>query len=139
VGQVALMVAVGALAFGVHFDALSLAWLTAICLLGVLTFMGVGFVIACVIKTEDLITDVISAVNMPLVLLSEIFFPLEALPRPLAVVGEWLPSTEMVRLLRNVLLYGVTEPRDLAGGIAMLAGWAVVTFAVSLAVFDWEG
>lgn len=136
--QLTLMVIVGALVFGVAFDGSSLLWLALICSLGITTFMGVGFVLACLIRTEDLITDVISGVNMPLVLLSEIFFPLDALPRPLAWVGEVLPSTEMVRLLRAVILYGTTEPAALAGGVLTLAAWTLLTFAVSLAVFRWH-
>lgn len=137
-GQIALMLAVGAVAFDVTFDGVALGWTTVICVLGLLTFMGVGFALACVIRTEDLITDVISGVNMPLILLSEIFFPLTALPRPLAMIGEHLPSTEMVRLLRAVLLYGVRDAGPLLSGIGLLCVWVAATFAVSLAVFKWH-
>jgi ABC-2 type transport system permease protein len=136
--QVVVLVVIAATAFAAPFDALALAWSSVIVLLGLLTFMGAGFALACVITSEELIVDVISAVNLPLVLLSEIFFPLDALPRPLAVVGGMLPSTEMVRLLRQVLLYGVTDAAELGGGLGLLAFWAAVTFAVSLTVFRWH-
>lgn len=136
--QAALLVATAALLFGVPFDAAGLAWLALITLLGLLAFMGLGFALACVITAEDLVVDVISAVQLPLILLSELFFPLSALPRPLAALGEWLPSTAMVRLARDVLLYGQTELPALLPGLALLGAWAVVTFAASLLVFRWH-
>lgn len=136
--QAAILVAVARLGFGLPLSAASLAWLLLASALGTLTFMGVGFVLACLIRTEDLMADIIGAVNLPLVLLSEIFFPLDALPRPLAAFGAALPSTEMVRLCREVLLYGVTDPSALAQRLGVLALWAAVTFAVSLLVFRWH-
>lgn len=135
--QAALLVGAAWL-FGVPFTAASLAWCFAVVLLGLLTFMGLGFALACVIRSEDLVVDVISGLNFPLILLSEIFFPLATLPRPLAIVGEWLPSTEMVRLARAVLLYGETDVAVLAPGLGLLALWAGVSFAGSLVVFRWH-
>lgn len=135
--QAALLVGAAWL-FGVPFTATSLALLLVILLLGLLAFMGLGFVLACVIRGEDLVVDVISGINFPLILLSEIFFPLATLPRPLALVGEWLPSTEMVRLARAVLLYGEADPGALASGLALLGAWALASFALSLAVFRWH-
>lgn len=136
--QVVLMMLAGVLVFGLRFDGPALAWLAVVAALGTLTFMGAGFALTCAIKSEELITDVINAINMPLVFLSEIFFPLDALPRPLAWVGEMLPSTQMVRLMRSVLLYGVADPAPLASGVALLAGWTVATFALSLWLFSWR-
>ncbi len=136
--QVALLVAAACLGFGMRCDLVAAGWLLLITTLGLLAFMGVGFALACVIKSEDLVVDVISAVNLPLVLLSEIFFPLGSLPRPLAVVGELLPSTEMVRLSRAVLLYGETSPSALAGGLGGLALWSGASFRLSLLLFKWH-
>ncbi|WP_437581397.1 ABC transporter permease [Sorangium sp. So ce887] len=137
-GQIALVAAAGALLFDVPFTAVSALWVALVSLLGLLAFMGVGFVLACVLRTEDLVVDIVSAVNLPLVFLSEIFFPLDALPRPLAALGAILPSTHMVQLTREILLFGATDPGQLAGGIAVLAGWTVATFALSLRLFRWH-
>ncbi|WP_437493537.1 ABC transporter permease [Sorangium sp. So ce1014] len=137
-GQIALVAAAGALLFDVPFTAVSALWVALVSLLGLLAFMGIGFVLACVLRTEDLVVDIVSAVNLPLVFLSEIFFPLDALPRPLAALGALLPSTHMVQLTREILLFGATDPGQLAGGIAVLAGWTVATFALSLRLFRWH-
>jgi ABC-2 type transport system permease protein len=137
-GQVALLVLAAGLLFGAPFTLTGLLWLLPITLLGLLAFMGLGFALACVITAEDLVVDIISGVQLPLILGSEVFFPLAALPRPLAALGEWLPSTEMVRLLRAVLLYGETDPAAILPGLAFLAGWTVLTFAASLLLFRWH-
>ncbi|WP_437818216.1 hypothetical protein [Sorangium sp. So ce1078] len=76
--------------------------------------------------------------NLPLVFLSEIFFPLSALPGPLAALGALLPSTQMVRLIRETLLFGATDPWQLSGGLLLLAGWTFATFALSLWRFRWH-
>ncbi|WP_428268326.1 ABC transporter permease [Haliangium sp.] len=135
--QVAIMVAVAVLVFGVRVHAASAAWLAVITVLGLFTFMGVGFALACLIRTADVVVDVINAVSLPLVLLSELFFPLKALPGPLAALGGALPSTEMVRLTRAVLLYEVHDAAALGPGLAVLALWAGLCFGASLWVFRW--
>jgi ABC-2 type transport system permease protein len=43
-----------------------------------------------------------------------------------------------VRLLRSVMLYGVSDLASLAPGLALMMGWGVVTFAISLWVFKWH-
>ncbi len=136
--QVVLLVLAAWMGFGMRAEIVALAWLLLITTLGLLAFMGIGFALACAIKSEDLVVDVISAVNLPLVLLSEIFFPLGSLPRPLAAVGELLPSTEMVRLSRAVLLYGETGAAPLASGLVGLAIWSIASFGLSLALFKWH-
>ena len=64
-GQLGLMTLVGAVVFGLSFSSLRLVWFAAICGLGLAVFMGIGFILACLIRTEDLVVDIISAVNMP--------------------------------------------------------------------------
>jgi ABC-2 type transport system permease protein len=135
--QAVILVAVAVVAFGLPTSIAALAWLSVVTLLGLLTFMGVGFALACLVRTEDIVVDIINAINIPLVLLSEIFFPLDALPRPLAVVGGMLPSTVMVRLVREVLLYGGTGSATVPG-LGVLALWAAATFAASMMVFRWH-
>ncbi len=137
--QIALMVLAGAVVFDVSFSVSSALATISVGFCGLLAFMGIGFVLACVIRTESLVVDLVSAVNVPFVFLSEIFFPLDALPRPLAVLGEMLPSTAMVRLTRSVVLYGGVDGASLAAGLGLIAVWTVLSFAVGLKLFRWHG
>ncbi|MDC3955720.1 ABC transporter permease [Polyangium jinanense] len=136
--QVVLLVGAARLFFDLPLTLVSFGWLLVISMLGVITFLGAGFALATAIDNAELLVDVISAINMPIVFLSEMFFPLESLPRFLSTVGALLPSTEMVRLSRAVLLYGVTDVSSLAGGLGMMALWAAATFGISLASFKWH-
>ncbi|MDI1476684.1 ABC transporter permease [Polyangium sp. y55x31] len=136
--QVVLLVGAARLFFDLPLTLVSFGWLLVISMLGVIAFLGAGFALAAAIDNAELLVDVISAINMPIVFLSEMFFPLESLPRFLSTVGAWLPSTEMVRLSRAVLLYGVTDLSSLAGGLGMLAMWAAATFTISVLTFKWH-
>ncbi len=137
--QVALLFVTAYLAFGVPFSLPAVFFVLATVTTGLLAFMGIGFVLACLIKTDDLVVDLISAVNLPLVFLSEIFFPLDALPRVLARIGEYLPSTQMVRLLRAVLLYGAEGGQAFGLEFLVMGAWVLASFALSLRLFRWHG
>lgn len=126
------------LVFGLPITPLGFAWLLALTALGLVTFMGAGFALACVIKEETNMADVINSISGPLVLLSEVFFSAEELPGPLPYVSAALPSTQLVRLLRMVLLEGETHAAALAPGLGAMAVWCGLTFAVSLMVFRWN-
>jgi ABC-type multidrug transport system permease subunit len=134
-----LLMAVGAhLCFGLPLAPAALAWLLALTTLGVLTFMGAGFALACVVKVETSMQDVINSISGPLVLLSEVFFSADELPGPLPAVAAVLPSTQLVRLIRAVLLQGEARAGALLPGIGVVGAWLVATFLVSLAVFRWN-
>ena len=49
-----------------------------------------------------------------------------------------LPSTQLVRLSRAVLLQGETQPGALLPGIAIMAVWLLATFVTSRLVFRWN-
>jgi ABC-2 type transport system permease protein len=136
--QVALLVLTMALGLYMPMSVSATLWTFAICALALLTFLGLGFTLACVIRTESLVVDLISAVSFPLILLSEMFFPLRSLPVPLAAIGAALPSTQTVRLLRSVLLYENTELSSLAPGLSVLFVWTALSFALSLKAFRWH-
>jgi ABC-type multidrug transport system permease subunit len=136
--QIAVLVIAARLVFGLPLTLASVAWLFVFTLLGLLTFMAIGFSLAVVVKTESVMIDVINAVTVPLVLFSEIFFPADELPGPLPQLAAALPSTQMVRLTRDVLLYGVTDASALLPGMLVLVAWSLVNYVVSLALFKWH-
>lgn len=137
-GQVVLLIVAARVLFGVPIGAASFAWLVLLSVVGLVVFMGAGFALACAVESEGVMVDVINAVVFPLVLLSEIFFPVDDLPGPLPELASALPSTQMVRLTRAVLVQGVTDPRALSTGLLIMAAWGVVTYALSVALFRWH-
>lgn len=136
--QVAIVVLTAVLAFELPVSVVSLGWIALVSTLGLVTFLGVGFAIACTVRTEALMIDVINAVNLPLVFLSEMFFPLDALPAPLMHAAEVLPSTLLVRALREAVLTPAPSIAVLLPSIIGLALWSLITFAISLRLFRWH-
>ena len=132
--QVAVLACAAWLVFGVPLDATRLVAILGISLLGLLAFMGMGFALACVIESEALMVDAISALNVPLVFASEMFFSLDSLPEPLPTLAGALPTTLMVRAVRDVLVRDAVDPLQIVG----LVAWALATFGLSLALFRWH-
>ena len=132
------MVAVGRFAFDLPIGLASAAWLVVVTVLGLVTFMGAGFALACVIKTESLIVDAINAASVPLVFFSEIFFPLSELPSALGTVCALLPSTAMVRLTRAIVLFGATDIAHLWPELLQLGVWSLLMYGVAIALFKWH-
>lgn len=136
--QTILLVLCAHLVFGLPLSVAAFGWMLALTTLGLLTFMGAGFALACTIKTEGHMQDVINSLTGPIVLLSEVFFSAEELPAPLPQIAAALPSTQLVRLSRAVLLQGETHPAALLPGIGVMAVWLIGTFAASRLVFRWN-
>jgi ABC-2 type transport system permease protein len=83
--QTTLIVGIGVVAFDVAMlgNWLMLAgWV----MLGALTFIAIGFFVAAIARTEESGTAFINLVNLPMLVLSGVFFPVSSLPdflRPL--------------------------------------------------------
>ncbi|MDP1571178.1 MAG: ABC transporter permease [Vicinamibacterales bacterium] len=113
-------------------------WLgfSAALLLSVLSILSLGFVVASVVPTARFAQPVGAAVLYPMVVLSGLFFPIEALPRTLEVVAWGLPTTHAVALMQ-----GIWDGGGWAAHWDHVAGLATI-FAVCAAVasktFRWE-
>ncbi len=136
-GQVGALTVAAALLFGFPLSPVRAASLALVALLGLFVFCGLGFALAAVIKAEAVVNDVISALGLPIALLSGIFFPISSLPVSLQAVCRVLPSTLLVDAARGTLLYGTSLGRELPSLLG-LALWGLAAFALSLSVFRWH-
>ena len=59
-GQMTVLVLTARIAFDLPLTVVSALWLALFTLLGILAFMGLGFALACVVKTEATMVDVIN-------------------------------------------------------------------------------
>ncbi len=136
-GQVLLLVFVGTVAFSLSVPVSGLLGGLLVALTGLFTFAGLGFLLASMIQTDAVVSDVISALTLPLLLFSGVFFPVDALPAALGRPASLLPSTLMIDAARATLLYD--------GGLASvlpelcgLAAWGVALFVLSVGTFRWH-
>ena len=134
--QTVIIVGVGAKFFDVKVSG---NWLTIglLVVLGSLSFIALGYVIASFASTEESANGMTSVVQFPLMFLSGTFFPIESMPDALRTVARALPLTYLGDALRQVMVGGTAfSPLWLC--VAFLVVWLVVCFAVAARFFRWQ-
>jgi ABC-2 type transport system permease protein len=134
--QTTIIVGVGSVAYHVQVAG---SWLLigALILLGSLSFIALGYVIASFASSEDAANGMTSAVQFPLMFLSGTFFPIDAMPDALRTVARAMPLTYLGDGLRQVMVDG-TPFSPLWVCFAVLAAWLVVCFAIAARFFKWQ-
>jgi len=109
----------------------------AICTIGILVFMGFGFIISGIAKNESMVPPLANIVTLPQFLLAGTFFPIDSFPTWLQPVCRALPLTYMNDALRKIAFEGASLI-DVSFQILILLAWGVGTYAVAVKVFKWE-
>ncbi len=131
--QVIILTLLGVLAFHADFAGNFFSVLILI-LLGGGIFLLVGLLIANYAKSYDSAAPITSAIGLPLLFLSNIFYPLDALPHSLQVIARALPITYLADGLRQAYLFpfdGLVISKD----ISILFGWLFIVFIVTISLF----
>src|SRR5262245_19858189 len=134
--QAVIIVAVGSVFFGVEITG-SLALTAFFVILGSVTFLALGYVIASFASTEDSANGMTSVVQFPMMFLSGTFFPIQAMPDALQAVARIIPLTYLADALRQVMVGGVPFA-TLGVCAAVLTGWLVVCFGIASRKFRWQ-
>jgi ABC-2 type transport system permease protein len=136
VAQTIIIVGIGATLYNVQIAG---SWfqIAFLILLGSLTFIAFGYVIASFAATEDAANAMTSAVQFPLMFLSGTFFPIAAMPDALQAVARILPLTYLNDALRQVMVGG-TPFSPLWVCVAFLAVWLVGCLGVAARFFKWQ-
>ncbi len=133
--QTVIIISIGAVLFGVSvLEPLAVA---ALVVLGAVTFVSIGYVIASWARTEDSANTLASVVQFPLMFLSGIFFPIAFMPQWLQPVAAFLPLTYLGDALRQTMVGGAAYA-PLYVDVLVLAGWLIVTFLISARYFRWQ-
>ncbi|HEY6057118.1 MAG TPA: ABC transporter permease [Candidatus Limnocylindrales bacterium] len=136
IGQAVLIVGVGRALFGVQIIG-NLLPIAGLVILGSMTFISIGYVIASFAPTEETANALTSIVQFPLMFLSGIFFPLDQMPDWLRSVATAMPLTYLGDALRQTMVGGIPFAPVLVS-VAVLTGWLVVCFGISSRFFRWE-
>jgi ABC-2 type transport system permease protein len=130
--------------FGKYFYDFTLAkgWITfvqilGLSFLGLLVFMGLGFVVSSVAKNQNVIPIYANLFMFPQYFLSGTFFPKSALPQAMQGIIKYLPLTALNDAMRKISFE--------SGGIGavkielvILLVWCIVVYAIAIKVFKWE-
>ncbi len=134
--EIAILVGVGWLAFDVPIRG-SLLLLVAVCVLGAVSFCGLGLLIGSRVRTIEGASGLGNFVMLPMWLLSGVFFSSERFPDAMQPLIRVLPLTALNEALRAVMNEGAGLV-EIAPRLAILAAWGVVSFAVALKIFRWK-
>ena len=100
------------------------------------SLLSIGFVIASVVPTARFAQPMATLILYPMIAISGLFVPVEALPAGVQAVSRVLPYTYAVSLLRGAWL---REPWSAhVGDIAALIVTFIVCTALSAKIFRWE-
>ena len=117
-------------------------WITFVELLvlsfiGLVVFMGFGFVVSGVAKNESTIPPLANLFTLPQFLLAGTFFSIDNFPTWLQPICKALPLTHLNDAMRNVAFEGA-HLTDCGKQLAVLGVWTIVGYGLAIKVFKWE-
>ena len=117
--QAAMIIAIGVLLFGVPLIG-SLALLAALSTLFIAANLSIGYTFSTIAQNQLQAMQMTIMFFLPNILLSGFLFPFAGMPRWAQWVGEALPLTHYLRIVRSIMLKGssITDMRH--DGIALL-------------------
>lgn len=109
----------------------------AFSLLGLIIFMGIGFIISGMVQNENSIAPIANTVVLPQLLLCGLFFPIENYPHWLQQFCNLLPLTFFVDGLRKIAFEGA-HIWQIPGTVAGLLVWNIIIAPLAIISFKWE-
>jgi len=111
--------------------------LMVLSLLGLIVFMGFGFIVSGLAKNENAIPPFANLITLPQFLIGGTFFSTDAFPGWLKAIADVLPLTHLNDAMRNVAFEGA-HLDDCLKQIGILGLWGVVLYVAAVKVFRWE-
>lgn len=105
--------------------------------IGLIIFMGFGFIISGIAKNESSIPPISNIITMPQFLLSGTFFSVSAFPMWLQTISKILPLTYLNNAMRSVAFEGAGLG-DVSHELLILLAWFVGIYLVAVKTFKWE-
>jgi ABC-type multidrug transport system permease subunit len=133
--EVVVLVGAARLMFGIPVSG-SVALLGAVCVLGALSFGGLGLLIASRVRTVEAVSGLLNVVMLPMWVLSGVFFASSRFPQAMQPLIRALPLTALNEALRAVMIDGA-HLGGILPQVAVLTLWGAVSFLVALRVFRW--
>lgn len=117
--------------FETFFDMLVLSFI------GLVVFMGFGFVVSGLAKSDNTIPPFANLITLPQFLIGGTFFSVSVFPVWLQWFAKIMPLTHLNEALRDIAFEGKSL-WDVRLEIGILLIWGVLIYAVAIKVFKWE-
>jgi ABC-2 type transport system permease protein len=105
--------------------------------IGLVIFMGLGFIVSGMAKSDSTIPPLANLITLPQFLLGGTFFSVEAFPKWLQPISKALPLTHLNTAMRAVAFEG-QNLWDVRTEIGVLLLWGIIVYIVAIKVFKWE-
>lgn len=134
---VILMVLVN-LGFGITIKG-SWGLFAIIVILGLMSFMGIGILLANISKNTEQYGGFSNLVQLPLIILGGVFYSIEMLPDWLQVISSLTPLTAFVVSFQKLLFtdIGFVNIFQVGFELTVLAFWSVATMVLGIIQFKW--
>lgn len=134
--EVGVPVGFGVLAFGVPVRGRVID-LVVLCVLASLSCSSLGLLLASRARTIEGISGLVNLVQVPMWIVSGVFFSARRFPAMVQPLISALPLTAIVDALRAHMLQGASLAQ-LTPQLGVLSGWLIVCFALALKLFRWR-
>jgi ABC-type multidrug transport system permease subunit len=133
--EVGVLVVFAKLAFDIPLRGSPIS-LAVVCVVGALTFGGMGLLVAARPRTIEGISGLMNVVMMPQWICSGVFFSTSRFPDSVQPLIQAMPLTAVNDALRAVMLDGASLA-GVSGELAIATAWCLASFAGALALFRW--
>lgn len=134
--QTVIIIGFGVVAFKVPFQG-NPVLLLGMVILGALTFIALGYMVAAFSKNQETAAGISSLINFPMMFLSGLFFPLEFVPQFLQPVIVAMPLTYLVDAIRQIMV-GTNPLFPMPVDTGVLLAWCAGALAIAIRFFKWE-
>lgn len=134
--QATVLISAGYLLFGLTIKG-SLIQFVLLLILGCLTFTSIGFLLISFVKNSLVGNALVQIIQMVMMFLSGIFFPIDSLPSYLRPVTRALPLTYLGDAFRQVIL-GTTGEFSMLVNVSVLIFSLILTSTLTIKLWKWE-
>lgn len=134
-----IIIIIGYFAFGLTLQHGIFTFINMLILafLGLFVFMGFGFIISGLAKSESAVPPLANIITLPQLLMAGTFFPISVFPAWLQPIPRALPLTYLNDALRKVAFEGASL-FHVWNDILVLGIWGIVVYLLATRLFKWE-
>ncbi len=111
--------------------------LALIAILGGTMFLGLGFIISGIAKTEESVPALANIIVFPMLFLSGVFFPLSAMPEWLQHIVKYFPLSYFAHAMREVMANGASF-FAIRTDLLWMGIWSVILIVFAVLTFRFE-
>lgn len=134
----AVLLAIGAVAYGIPVPASTFPAFVLYLLLGTATLCSLGIALSAFTPTPDAASTIAPFSVVILSFVSGVWIPVETLPTWLETIGKLFPLSHLALGLQTTLAPGATGTGLDLGDLAALVIWALIGIRIAIRRFRWE-